>query len=467
MSESGQIRLLKFPFLLFDAFLVGTGIWIKLSGDGAEQPILWVLLVAAILLGGAIGCLPYWIEFRTRARLREFELAQTESEPADLGPIREDIAVVNAANLEVSAKLEKLREHAKSTVQAFGRIEERLAAIEATEATPPDASELLEQIAQLLEREREEVFARLQASAESSKSLPVVAGLEARMESLAAQLDALSSATTHPPEEASLLEDEEPAEDVLSNASAPIEPEADWDEEVPETGSTDVTEAAESEPSVEALDESAVDESTEEMLAEAPEAIAEFSEEPSTPEQPGDRGAFVPLEDSLDAPPPEAPDAIVEAPELAGTSASVEDSPAEEIATMMDDEDWGEGWGEEDTGEAVEDEDLAADQPELLSAAESGPPKAKKPGRKDTTLIAQVLIGIGNKPYVRGEGPGLSLEKGVPMEFLEIGKWQWTAPDPTATLRVRIYKNDEVPAQDDWITLEPGQRRSVTPRFTA
>ena len=38
------------------------------------------------------------------------------------------------------------------------------------------------------------------------------------------------------------------------------------------------------------------------------------------------------------------------------------------------------------------------------------------------------MIGIGNKPYLRGEGPGLSWDEGVPMNFIEIGKWSWSPP---------------------------------------
>ena len=82
-------------------------------------------------------------------------------------------------------------------------------------------------------------------------------------------------------------------------------------------------------------------------------------------------------------------------------------------------------------------------------------------------LVAQVLIGIGNKPYVRGTGGGLSLHEGVPMEFLEIGKWQWTAPEGDEPITCQIYKNDEVPATGEMIELEPGQRRTVSPTFSA
>lgn len=84
------------------------------------------------------------------------------------------------------------------------------------------------------------------------------------------------------------------------------------------------------------------------------------------------------------------------------------------------------------------------------------------------TLTARVLIGIGNKPFIRGEGPGLSADKGVPMEFVEIGQWRWVAPkDSTHPITLRILKNDEVPAEGDAIVLKPGQSLDVSPVFPA
>jgi hypothetical protein len=87
---------------------------------------------------------------------------------------------------------------------------------------------------------------------------------------------------------------------------------------------------------------------------------------------------------------------------------------------------------------------------------------------ESAALVARVLIGIGNKPYVRGEGPGLSNDKGVPMEFVEIGKWQWVAPFAAkAPITLRLLKNDEIPAKGGPIVLNPGQSIEVSPEFPA
>jgi hypothetical protein len=61
-----------------------------------------------------------------------------------------------------------------------------------------------------------------------------------------------------------------------------------------------------------------------------------------------------------------------------------------------------------------------------------------------TRLLVTAYIGIGNRIFIRGDGPGLSWEKGVPLQFVSIGKWRWEAPDATAPVRFKLYKNDEV-----------------------
>ena len=62
-----------------------------------------------------------------------------------------------------------------------------------------------------------------------------------------------------------------------------------------------------------------------------------------------------------------------------------------------------------------------------------------------TALIVNLMIGIGNKPFIRGTGPGLSQDKGVPMSFLGIGRWQWISPDPEAPATIEVWKNDQSP----------------------
>ena len=89
---------------------------------------------------------------------------------------------------------------------------------------------------------------------------------------------------------------------------------------------------------------------------------------------------------------------------------------------------------EEEVIEEIEEEEAPAAAPEPTSGGASG-----------TALIVNLMIGIGNKPFVRGTGPGLSQDKGIPMSFLGIGRWQWISPDPEAPATVEVWKNDQSP----------------------
>jgi hypothetical protein len=82
-----------------------------------------------------------------------------------------------------------------------------------------------------------------------------------------------------------------------------------------------------------------------------------------------------------------------------------------------------------------------------------------------TSLVATAYIGIGNKLYLRGDGPGLSWERGVPMQFLAIGKWGWTTTEAAVPVSCRVYRNDDTPMLEADIVIDPGTKSEITPKF--
>ncbi len=82
-----------------------------------------------------------------------------------------------------------------------------------------------------------------------------------------------------------------------------------------------------------------------------------------------------------------------------------------------------------------------------------------------TRLLATAYIGIGNKLFIRGDGPGLSWDHGVPMQFVSIGKWGWSTHDAAGPIRCKLYKNDETAALTGEIVLEAGRHTEVTALF--
>ena len=83
-----------------------------------------------------------------------------------------------------------------------------------------------------------------------------------------------------------------------------------------------------------------------------------------------------------------------------------------------------------------------------------------------TRLITIAYIGIGNRLFIRGDGPGLSWEKGVPLQFVSIGKWRWETTDAAAPIAFKLYKNDETECPGlGTLVLEPGHQQEVTAKF--
>lgn len=83
-----------------------------------------------------------------------------------------------------------------------------------------------------------------------------------------------------------------------------------------------------------------------------------------------------------------------------------------------------------------------------------------------TRLLVTAYIGIGNRLFIRGDGPGLSWDKGVPLQFVSIGKWRWETNDAGGPVRFRLYKNDAVEcAALGEQSVEPGHQQEVTAAF--
>lgn len=73
-------------------------------------------------------------------------------------------------------------------------------------------------------------------------------------------------------------------------------------------------------------------------------------------------------------------------------------------------------------------------------------------------------MGFGNNLFVRGQGPGLSWEAGVPLKCIDSETWQWSTP-ASNELKFKLLLNDTVWAQGEDLVATPGQRLRIAPRF--
>ncbi|MBH53841.1 MAG: hypothetical protein CMI18_05780 [Opitutaceae bacterium] len=82
-----------------------------------------------------------------------------------------------------------------------------------------------------------------------------------------------------------------------------------------------------------------------------------------------------------------------------------------------------------------------------------------------TRLLVGAFIGISNKLFIRGEGPGLSWDKGVPMDLIGIGKWEWKTFEANQPVACKVLINDEQWTNDEDIILHPGTTKDTTASF--
>jgi len=103
---------------------------------------------------------------------------------------------------------------------------------------------------------------------------------------------------------------------------------------------------------------------------------------------------------------------------------------------------------------------------EAMVSHERSPVSSAMSSDGATRLVVTSYIGIGNKLFLRGEGPGLSWDHGQPLDFVSIGKWRWQSSELTGSVKVRLFKNDRVECPGlGVILLEPGHQTEVTAKF--
>lgn len=82
-----------------------------------------------------------------------------------------------------------------------------------------------------------------------------------------------------------------------------------------------------------------------------------------------------------------------------------------------------------------------------------------------TTVTVRTDVGFGNMLYIRGDGPGLSWDQGVPMECASSDTWTWTSAAATRPFAYKVLINDERWSSGDDFVATVGTDNSVTPAF--
>jgi hypothetical protein len=82
-----------------------------------------------------------------------------------------------------------------------------------------------------------------------------------------------------------------------------------------------------------------------------------------------------------------------------------------------------------------------------------------------TEIQANVDVGFGNTLYIRGEGPGLSWDRGVPMDCTKDDLWSYTVLSSARPIVFKFLLNDEIWCTGDDYVVEPGRKITLVPTF--
>jgi hypothetical protein len=107
------------------------------------------------------------------------------------------------------------------------------------------------------------------------------------------------------------------------------------------------------------------------------------------------------------------------------------------------------------TAKAVLKTNPTAPQPSTSPAPHSG---------AVTTIDVKMDVGFGNAIFLRGQGSGLTWDRGIPLVCVDGRTWRWTQT-VTDTIKFKILLNDKVWSEGHDLTIAPGQKLEVAPHF--
>jgi hypothetical protein len=81
-----------------------------------------------------------------------------------------------------------------------------------------------------------------------------------------------------------------------------------------------------------------------------------------------------------------------------------------------------------------------------------------------TTIEARIDVGFGNQLFVRGQGEGLSWDRGVPLQCVDSQTWRLVVPAKDK-LQIKLLINDSVWAKGEDVVVTPGKRVELVPAF--
>ena len=456
-------KLPKWPFLLFDALLLGTA-WLIADQNRnpfTGQPLIWI--VVCVVAAAILGAVPFLADY---ARKQDEALDERQR---GLDAIARTVAA-SAEQISIAANgLHELTELAQRNLKAASQLgpglEEKVAALksELTTTRDDERAALRKEIAAL----RAADLGRVEAAAQQlAKTVGEIIRAETALQKQISSVQELSS--TAGDLAVTLNSAVEALQAARNAAPAPVAP----------APNTDGPEAAAETP--------------------APKPESKHARKAAPPAETAETPAAVPVEPVASEPAPTpapadslSPPVAEPAPVAAVTGTTTESAPPAEPAAAAEPAPETPApvrkraprkpRPEPAAGPVLEipvavPADEPAVEPPPAVALESAPaPDSDEPAKAieqsrssdgATRLLVTAYIGIGNRLCIRGEGPGLTSEKGLPLQFVSIGKWRWESSEPAGPVKYKLYKNDAVECTAlGEQQVDPGQQQEVSAAF--
>jgi hypothetical protein len=119
------------------------------------------------------------------------------------------------------------------------------------------------------------------------------------------------------------------------------------------------------------------------------------------------------------------------------------------------------------TSKSTKSAKTAAASPGGAAAEPARKVPAKKPAARTTStkITAQYDVGFGNTLYIRGEGPGLTWDRGLAMDCVADDEWTITISDATVPIVFKFLLNDITWCIGNDYGVDPGGSVTVVPSF--
>lgn len=102
-------------------------------------------------------------------------------------------------------------------------------------------------------------------------------------------------------------------------------------------------------------------------------------------------------------------------------------------------------------------------------SAASRKPKTRVPRpalqRQLTLVRAHIDVGFGNTLYIRGQGNGLSWDKGIALACIAPATWVWATAEDSRNVTFKLLLNDELWAQGGDVVVPAGESIEIVPVF--